>query len=157
MNHFFPVLAFTACASLLSGCSDSPSKPEPLVEQYDASAMNEAIATARSRVDEFIDVLARGDADTYSVNVPITDANGTEHFWLTDVTYADGSFTGLIANEPGIVENVETGQSRTVAKDAISDWMFTRGDKIHGGFTIDPLLPSYPKEKAEGLRSRLVR
>jgi uncharacterized protein YegJ (DUF2314 family) len=157
MNRFLPVLAFTGFALLFSGCSDPRPKPETLVEHYDESAINEAIATARSRVDEFIDVLARGDADTFSVNVPITDAKGTEHFWLTEVTYSDGSFTGLIGNDPGIVGNVEFGQSRTVPKEAISDWMFTRGDKIHGGFTIDPLLPSYPKEKAEELRPRLVR
>jgi uncharacterized protein YegJ (DUF2314 family) len=157
MNRFLPVLAFTGFALLLSGCSEPRSKPETLVEQYDESVMNQAIAEAKSRVDEFIDVLAQGDADTFSVKVPITDANGTEHFWLTDVTFADGSFTGLIGNDPGIVGNVAFGQSRTVAKDAITDWMFTRGDKIHGGFTIDPLLPSYPKEEAEELRSQLVR
>jgi uncharacterized protein YegJ (DUF2314 family) len=157
MKRFLPVLALTGLAALLSACSDSRPKPETLVEHYDESDMNEAIATARSRVDEFIDVLARGDADTFSVKVPITDPNGTEHFWLTDVTYSDGSFTGLIGNDPGIVENVEFGQSRTVAKDAISDWMFTRGDKIHGGLTIDPLLPTFPKEEADELRAQLVR
>jgi uncharacterized protein YegJ (DUF2314 family) len=157
MIRFLPVLAFTGFAALLSGCSEPRPKPETLIEHYDESAMNKAIADAKSRVDEFIEVLARGDADTFSVKVPITDSNGTEHFWLTDVTYADGSFTGLIGNDPGIVENVEFGQSRTVAKDAISDWMFTRGDKIHGGLTIDPLLSTYPKEEAEELRSQLVR
>jgi uncharacterized protein YegJ (DUF2314 family) len=26
--------------------------------------------------------------------VPITDSNGTEHFWLSKVRYADGKFTG---------------------------------------------------------------
>jgi len=157
MNRLLPVLAFSGFAVLLSGCSEPRSKPETLVEQYDESVMNQAIAKAKSRVDEFIGVLAQGDADTFSVKVPITDPNGTEHFWLTDVTFTDGSFTGLIGNDPGIVENVEFGQTRTVAKDAISDWMFTRGDKIHGGFTIDPLLLSYPKEEADALRSQLVR
>lgn len=157
MNRYLQILAFTGFAALLLGCSEPRSKPETLVEQYDESVMNRAIAEAKSRVDEFIAVLTRGDADTFSVKVPITDTNGTEHFWLTDVTFADGSFTGLIGNDPGIVENVAFGQSRTVAKDGISDWMFTRGDKIHGGFTIDPLLPSYPKEEAEKLRSQLVR
>lgn len=157
MYRVLPVLAFTGFAVLLSGCSEPRSKPETLVEQYDESVMNQAITEAKSRVDEFIAVMARGDADTFSVKVPITDPNGTEHFWLTDVTFAGGSFTGLIGNDPGIVGNVKFGQSRTVAKDAISDWMFTRGDKIHGGFTIDPLLPSYPKEEAEALRSQLVR
>ncbi|MCV5961615.1 DUF2314 domain-containing protein, partial [Escherichia coli] len=37
------------------------------------------------------------------------------------------------------------------------DWMYTRGDKIYGGYTIDPLLATYPKEEADELRAKLVR
>ena len=42
-------------------------------------------------------------------------------------------------------------------KEDISDWMYTRGDKIYGGYTIDPLLVTYPKEEADELRAKLVR
>ncbi|RCE12051.1 hypothetical protein C6A46_25160, partial [Escherichia coli] len=35
--------------------------------------------------------------------------------------------------------------------------MYTRGDKIYGGYTIDPLLVTYPKEEAdEGNDSNLL-
>ena len=66
-------------------------------------------------------------------------------------------FIGVISNDPGIVTNVEYGQEWKIKKEDISDWMYTRGDKIYGGYTIDPLLVTYPKEEAdEGSDSNLL-
>lgn len=140
-------MAFTGCNR----------QPDTLVNDYSEAEMNAAIATAKRRVDEFIAVLAERGADSFSVKAPITDANGTEHFWIVDVTYANGVFTGKIGNDPGIVKNVKLGQTWTVKREDISDWIYTLGKKIHGGFTIDPLLASYPKDKADALRQQLVR
>ncbi|MET0263650.1 MAG: DUF2314 domain-containing protein [Rariglobus sp.] len=139
---------------LLAGCSK---RPETLVDSYDQVEMNAAIAKAKGSVDEFIAVLDAQGADSFSVKAPITDANGTEHFWITDVSFKDGVFAGKIGNEPGIVKNVRIGQDWRVNKADISDWMFMRGEKIHGGYTIDPLLPGFPKGQADAMRSRLVR
>jgi uncharacterized protein YegJ (DUF2314 family) len=151
------LIALVGTCLLLTSCDVSSDTPETLVSDYVEAEMDEAIATARKRVDEFLKVLSENNADSFSVKAPITDENGTEHFWLTDVTYKDGSFTGNVGNDPGIVENVTYGQPWTIEKDAISDWMFMRGDMIHGGFTIDPLLGSYPEEEADALREKLVR
>lgn len=144
-------------AFILTSCEKSPPKPETLVEQYDESGMDAAIEKARSSVDEFIETLEAGAADSFSVKAPITDTNGTEHFWITEVSYKNGSFTGAIGNDPGIVKNVTFGQSWKIKTDEISDWMYMRGEMIHGGFTIDPLLGSYPKEEADAMRAKLVR
>lgn len=136
------------------GCSK---KPETLSGDYDEAQMDAAIARARSETDGFLKVLSSKGADTFSVKAPITDKNGTEHFWITDVRFEDGMFIGLIGNDPGIVANVRLGQEWKVQKDEISDWMYTRDDKIHGGYTIDPLLPTFPTAEAEALRLKLVR
>ncbi|MBK1854759.1 YegJ family protein [Verrucomicrobiaceae bacterium 5K15] len=146
---------------LLPSC-DKPeqatgTEPETLVREYDESGMEEAISIARSRIDEFLKVLRDNDADSFSVKAPIKDENGTEHFWLTEVSYKDGVFHGVIGNDPGIVKNVNFGQSWSIKRDSISDWMYVRSGMIHGGFTIDPLLDSYPKEDADALRAKLVR
>lgn len=146
---------FLGVTLILVGCSEKP--PETLVDSYDPNAMQTAIATAKERVEEFITVLNAGEADSFSVKAPITDSHGTEHFWIVDVSFADGFFTGKVGNEPGIVKNVQLGQEWRIAKADISDWMYMRGEKIHGGFTIDPLLNSYTKEQADVLRARLVR
>lgn len=124
---------------------------------YDKQAMSDAIQHARKETDKFIEVMNKKDADTFAVKAPITDHGRTEHFWLTDVTYSNGMFIGVISNDPGIVTNVEYGQEWKIKKEDISDWMYTRGDKIYGAYTIDPLLVTYPKEEADELRAKLVR
>jgi uncharacterized protein YegJ (DUF2314 family) len=147
------VLLLVTCL-MLCGCAK---KPETLTKDYEQAEMDQAIAKARSTVDEFILHLGKKDAATYSVKAAITDSNGTEHFWINDVVFKEGVFSGVIANEPGIVENVSLGQAWSVKKEEISDWMYTVGGKIHGGYTIDPLLAGFPKDKADALKARLVR
>jgi uncharacterized protein YegJ (DUF2314 family) len=138
-----------------SACSKDP---ETLVSDgYDEAAMDVAIDRARSEVDEFLKVLAAKDADSFAVKAPIKDENGTEHFWISDVRLEKGEFVGKIGNEPGIVDNVKMGQEWRIKKTEISDWMYMRGEKIHGGYTIDPLLPTMDKARAAALRRNLVR
>tara|TARA_R100000027_G_scaffold54802_2_gene43882 strand:+ start:2783 stop:3250 length:468 start_codon:yes stop_codon:yes gene_type:complete len=141
---------------VMAGCNDtSGDQPETLRSDYNESQMDAAIKRARNSIPEFIPVLESGDAESFSVKTPITDDNGTEHFWISDVRYVDGQFVGTIGNDPGIVESVTFGQVWTVGEDEISDWMYMRDGMIHGGYTIDPLLGDSPEDLA--LRSRLVR
>ena len=145
------VLALSAVAS---ACSR---KPATLTDEYDQKEMDAAIAKARSTVDDFIVVLNQKGADSFFIKAPITDANGTEYFWVSDVTYSNGTFVGKIGNEPGIVKNVKEGQVWSTQKAEVADWMYMKGDRIHGGYTIDPLLASMPKDQAARMRSQLVR
>lgn len=147
------LLVLVASLSLV-GCSK---RPDTLVDRYDPAAMEQAMQTARSSVSTFLAALEKGTADSYSVKARIVDANGAEHFWISDVTFSGDTFSGVIGNEPGIVKNVGLGQAWTVKKDEISDWMYVVEGRIHGGYTIDPLLASYPKDQADALRARLVR
>jgi uncharacterized protein YegJ (DUF2314 family) len=140
---------------LIAGCSKDP---ETLVRGgFDEAQMDAVIKRARGEVDEFLKVLATSNADSFSVKAPIKDENGTEHFWISDVRYENGEFVGKIGNEPGIVENVKMGQEWKIKKEEISDWMYMRGEKIHGGYTIDPLLPTMDEAEANSLRRKLVR
>ena len=148
-------VSLIAVLLILAGCSKDP---ETLVrEGYDEAEMDAAIARARKEVDEFVKVLATTNADSFSVKAPIKDANGTEHFWITDVRYESGEFVGKIGNDPGIVENVKMGQEWRIRMEEISDWMYVRGERIHGGYTIDPLLPTMEKTQGDVLRRKLVR
>jgi uncharacterized protein YegJ (DUF2314 family) len=90
------------------------------------------------------------------VKAPIADEDNTEYFWLTDVTYVAGKFHGTIGNEPGLVSHVKLGQKWTIAKSDIADWLFMRGGKMYGNYTIRPLLHTLPKEQAAYFKSILV-
>ena len=124
---------------------------------YSQQDMERAISRARSEVETFKTELAKGDADNYAIKVGIKDGKDTEHFWLGEVSFKDGVFSGKIANRPGVVRNVKFGQTWEVKQAEISDWMINREEKIQGGYTIDPLLATMPKAQADALRARLVR
>lgn len=134
------------------------SQPDTLVEGgYSQEEMDAAIARAQGEVDEFIVELQSGDGENFAVKAPIQDGDAVEHFWLTDVVYSDGKFTGQIGNDPGIVENVSFGQSWTIARGEISDWMFMRDGKMHGNYTMRPLLVTLPEEQAEEFRAMFAK
>ena len=150
--RFLFALAYFVVAG--SACNDTP---DTLVEGgYDKAEMEAAIARARSEVDSFVAELEKGDGEDFAVKAPIKDGDNVEHFWLSDVVYRDGEFQGTIGNDPGIVTNVEFGQSWTIKKAEISDWMFMRGGKMYGNYTMRPLLKTMPKEEAEQYRSLLA-
>lgn len=151
-THLSLSLAIVAIA-----CCSCESKPETLVEGgYDEKEMKAAIERARKEVDRFIAELKKGDGEDFAVKAPIEDKGKTEHFWLADVAFRDGEFHGTIGNDPGIVSNVKFGQKWTIKKDDISDWMFMRDGKMHGNYTMRPLLRTMPKAEADKWRSLLA-
>ncbi|MFN7926277.1 MAG: DUF2314 domain-containing protein [Bryobacteraceae bacterium] len=75
---------------------------------------------------------------------------------MVDVKLRDGVFEGWVSNEPGLVHNVKYGQTWKVKKAEIVDWMFRRGGKIHGNYTMRPLLETMPAEEAAKYRVLLA-
>lgn len=110
----------------------------------------------RSSVDSFISELSNPSGTNHAVKAPIEDGDDTEHFWLTDVSFNGDTFEGTINNDPGMVGNVQMGQKSTIKKSEISDWMFMKDGKIHGNYTMRPLLKAMPEDEAETLRSMLA-
>lgn len=142
---------------VLAVCGCGKSTPDTLVESgYDEQEMNAAITRARSEVDSFVSELSKPTGANHAVKAPIEDAGKTEHIWLTDVSFQNGEFKGTINNDPGIVGNVKIGQSWTIKKTAISDWMFMRDGKMYGNYTMRPLLKTMPEEEAAKYRSILA-
>jgi uncharacterized protein YegJ (DUF2314 family) len=151
------LVLFFAAISAACGAGGNDDGPSTLIEGgYDQKEMDAAIARARSEVDTFIATMTSGNGSDFAVKVPIEDGGETEHFWLTDISYGNGEFSGLIGNDPGIVSNVTFGQAMKVAKNEISDWMYMRDGKMHGNYTLRPLLATMDKEQAAFYRSMLA-
>jgi uncharacterized protein YegJ (DUF2314 family) len=145
---------FSPIAILLLACCGCDKTPDTLVKDgYDQKEMDAAIARAHREVDAFVTELSKPTGENHAVKAPIQDAGKTEHFWLIKVSYKDGEFTGTIDNDPGIVGNVKIGQTWTLKKEEISDWMFMRDGKMHGNYTMRPLLKTLPEEQAAKFRS----
>lgn len=104
----------------------------------DDAAMSAAISKSRQTAPQFIEHLASpgaGETD-FSIKVPVTQGNQTEHFWLNKVTYDGSSFHGVIDNDPEIVTNIKLGQEWTCAPAQISDWIYTKDGILVGGESI---------------------
>jgi uncharacterized protein YegJ (DUF2314 family) len=150
---FFPVVFL----SLIFTATAFAQEPETLIRGgFDQKEMDKAIAKSKKEIDSFIKELAKPKGENHAIKVPITDKNGTEFFWLTEVKFKDGTFEGTINNDPGIVKNVKIGERRKVKKADVADWLFMRDGKMHGNYTVRPLMKTMPKEEAEWLRSILA-
>lgn len=142
---------------LLFTVSAFAQEPETLIRDgFDQKEMDKAIARAQKEIDSFIKELAKPKGENHAIKVPITDKNGTEFFWLTQVKFKDGTFEGTVNNEPGIVKNVKMGERRKVKKANVADWLYLRDGKMYGNYTVRPLMKTMPKEEVEWLRSILV-
>ena len=163
------VLVGLGLATLSAGCSRSkdkvvnvaPDDPESKDKVVNVAAddqeMNAAIAKARSTLPVFWKSFERParNEESFALKVKITDANGTEHFWVNEIQRKNGKISGEINNDPEIVKSVKIGQRIDVRDEQISDWMFTRNGKIVGNYTMRPLLKTLPKGEADRLRSML--
>jgi uncharacterized protein YegJ (DUF2314 family) len=137
-----------------AGCSR---KPETLTNKYDEKKMDQAIAEARSTLDEFLSRLRSpqpGD-EHFHVKVRIEDKNGVEHFWVSDPKLDSEPYSGKIADEPGIVSKVKFGQEYYFTRSEISDWMYMANGKMQGNYTLRVELESMPPREADALKKKI--
>ena len=145
---------FVAASALLIASVALANDPVIGVAADDAQ-MNAAITRARSEVGRVIKALASGHE--VSIKLAVRDGSQVEHFWLSDVTYSSvtETFSGKIDNDPDTVRTVAYGQSVSVPKGEISDWLYMEGGRMFGNYTLRVLLPKMPKAEADKVRSHL--
>ncbi|MBZ9558930.1 MULTISPECIES: DUF2314 domain-containing protein [unclassified Modicisalibacter] len=113
--------------------------------------MNKAIQKARESLDVFVERLKSpqdGDSN-FTLKVAVTDEQGTEHFWVSDISLTSSGFEGVIANEAEVVKAVSLGQKVSFDADVVSDWSFEHNGVKQGAFTLRVLLERMPEEQAE--------
>lgn len=118
--------------------------------------MNQAIAQSKKEIGTFIEALANPKASQtyFSVKKPFPyqdgDATSHEHIWLSDVSFRDGKFQGLVGNDPVDVKGLKLGDKVELAKDEASDWMIIDDGYLIGGYTIIALRDGMsPEERKE--------
>jgi uncharacterized protein YegJ (DUF2314 family) len=149
------ILSLSVVLSLfpITGCERDQDETEPLsfsgssddpvaAVAADDPEMQAAEKKARESVDDFIAALQdpQPGQSHFAVKARFEDGDQVEFMWVTDLKYADGTFTGVINNDPQFVGNVKIGDRHSVVAGEINDWMYMENEKIVGGHTIAVLL-----------------
>lgn len=129
---------------LLNGCNSEPAPPPDanvrVVPSGDA-VMSKAIADAKANLSTFKEFLANPPKGSYlGVKVKMTAPTGTEHIWITDVSFANGKIKGKLDNDP-VYLSKKTGDWVEVPESDLSDWVVfdAQGERVMGGYTIDAI------------------
>jgi uncharacterized protein YegJ (DUF2314 family) len=124
----------------------------------DDAEMNAAIAKARSLLPHFWETQEkpkRGE-EHFVLKVGIKGKDRTEHFWLNKIEKKDGKIFGTINNDPNYVLTVKLGQRIEIPPADISDWGYSRGEKMVGYYTVRVLLKTLPAEEAAELKAKIA-
>ena len=119
--------------------------------------MSAAIETARSTLPTFWEKLAAPGADESGFALKAGFPSGwigSEHVWLIEIERSGATITGVLNNVPKELK-LKEGQRVDITPSRISDWMFMRGGKIVGNYTLRPLLKRMPPHEAAQYRELL--
>lgn len=78
--------------------------------------------------------------EEFHVKIPIRDGREVEHFWVKFVSKNGDQVTGVLANRPVNVSNVQEGQTLTFSVSEIEDWNYMRNGRMQGGYSVCVLL-----------------
>ena len=108
-----------------------------------------AVREARRRWPEFVAAFEQRDSgQIFSAKIPLREKGRTEYMWVSVSALENGMIYGRLDNEPVKVKNLGVGSRVRVPVGDLHDWLYTRGDLLAGGFTIDVLanVPKRPKD-----------
>ncbi|HEY3780472.1 MAG TPA: DUF2314 domain-containing protein [Fimbriimonadaceae bacterium] len=100
-----------------------------------------AIKHAQNTLPEFIARYQNpknGDIG-FGVQTSFNTPQGPEHIWVHLKSYSDGVFTGRLAEEPNAIPGRHKGDTVTVKKNDVTDWIYQSDGQQVGGFTIEAI------------------
>ncbi len=119
--------------------------------------MASAIKNARRTLPHFWATFAeskKGESD-FCPKVRLEDEHGIEHFWCGDIERKGASITGIVNNDPNVVQSVKIGQRIPIKDEQISDWLYMRDGKMIGNYTLRASMPSLTPEQLDQLSKLL--
>lgn len=113
-------------------------EPDIIVVENNDEEMEEAIKHAKSTLSEFETALKSNNSsfDNFSLKVRFENGASGEHIWLGSISLINRNYYGIVANVPESTNKVALGDTIEIDTGKISDWMFTEGKRLHGGYTV---------------------
>lgn len=127
--------------------SDNPLKlfevsshPPVVPVSGDDPRLKAAVNRARKRWPEFVTAFEqRHSGQTFAVKARIGDGEVFEFMWLHVTGLENGWIYGRLDNDPIELTSIRCGDRVRVHMEDLNDWLFTDGDQVTGGFTIEVL------------------
>lgn len=125
----------------------------------DDAKVNAAIAQAKQTLPAFwaaYDGQEPG-ASHYQVKAAMRTAHGgVEHIWVDVLSHSGLAVRGALANDPEDLGALKYGSSVAVDEKIISDWLYEKGGKVYGGYTIRALLDRASPDERKRVEAQLA-
>jgi len=119
-------------------------------------AFTEAIAKAKASSGDFLRAFREKPegARAFFVKKPYPTPTGVmEHMWISVLEETNGTLKGKVANEADETREVKKGETVSLNISEISDWKYTNGKKLVGGYSIRYFFERMtPQEKEDFLK-----
>jgi uncharacterized protein YegJ (DUF2314 family) len=156
----FPLLALLLSCGRPSGADVSGE----LTAHFDSAdeALGEIAREARETLPDFLRRLQspRQGEGNFRLKDPFHAGEGSgfgrEQLWLRDIGFEDGSYYGILSNNPYYIPALKKGDKVPIDIEEISDWMYTRDGLIQGGRSIKYLLENIPLPDRSGEEQALL-
>lgn len=119
---------------------ETPSQPPVVPVSSDDPRLKAAVAQARRHWPEFVARFEERQPDqTFSVKARIGDANAAEFMWVSVTGLENGWIYGRLDNDPIEITSIRCGDRVRIRVADLNDWLYTDGDDMTGGYTIEVL------------------
>jgi uncharacterized protein YegJ (DUF2314 family) len=156
------MLGLMLCAAFAANAApvaDKAKEDKLVFMRSEEPAMKRAFETGRATLDGFLRKASAPEQGTskYALKVALSEGQNTEFFWVRDFQWADGQFTGTLANEPRMVKKYTSGQRIKFGRELVVDWTYwdAAQRRTFGNFTACALLTKEPPEEARKFKSQL--
>jgi len=138
MKYILSILSFILTLSCNTKKIERENEPDIYNVESSDIEMNEAIKKAQKTLDSFeIAIQNNSRVFTFFGLKKRFEENGNiEHIWIGNIINSNGKFYGIVDNLPEKITNVKLGDTVEINKNEISDWMYVKNSKLHGGYTI---------------------
>ncbi|WP_374674157.1 YegJ family protein [Ideonella sp.] len=135
---------------------DQAANDEIVLMRSEEPAMQKAFARAAATLPDFLERAARPREGTsgYALKVAVSDKANTEYFWVSSFTQEGDTFSGVLSNEPRLVNKHRMGDRIAFRRAHIVDWTYfdVSNQQTVGNFTACALLSREPPEQAAAFK-----
>lgn len=128
------------------------SKVPVLPSDADDADLQAATAEARRRWPQFTNAYAnKRPEQIFAVKVPFREGEFTEFMWIKILKIKGEFLQGVLDNDPVNLKRFKRGTRVRLRVRALTDWMYTEGERRVGGFTNEALNEARREREARNL------